>query len=110
MGGRLFERDIHGRVEKRGCLRPCVADEDVQLTEFIPNLAEHMGDLFWARDIGLDHQTIGAAFAHLRKRIDCGGLVLVVMDGYLYAARRQFQGDPSTDATGGSFGQTFGSS
>jgi hypothetical protein len=61
-----------------------------------------VGDLFWARHIGLDHQAIGAKFTHLSKRIDCGSLVLVVMDRYLDAARCRFQGDSSTNATGAS--------
>src|SRR6266850_2334340 len=95
----LLEGDLHGRVKKRGCLWACVADKDVELAKFILNLAEHLGDLFGAQHIGLDHEATRAELAHLRQRLDRRSLVLVVMDSYIDAARRQFQGDSSTNAT-----------
>src|SRR5207237_8925190 len=85
-----------------GQISSCVAHEDIELAEFHLDLAEHGDDLFRTPHIGLYHQTIGAAFADLAKRVVCSSLVLEIMDSYLDAARRQFQGDSSTNSTGAS--------
>ena len=96
----MFDSNVHRRVEERGCFRSRVADKDVELTEFGFNFAEHLGDLFGIQHVGLDHETISASLAHLREGVQGGGLILVVVNGYIDTVVGQFQGDSSTNATG----------
>jgi hypothetical protein len=95
----LLQADVQGRLEKRRDLRPCVADEDVELPELRSHLAKHPGQLFRARHVGLDHDAIGTALADLGKRLAGGALVLIVMDRDLDSVLSQLQRNSSTDAS-----------
>jgi hypothetical protein len=76
---------------------PCIADQDIERPELRANLADHLGDLFGARHIGLDDQTIGAEPADLRERVVRSTLILIVMDRNLGPVLRQFQRNSSTN-------------
>ena len=65
----LLDSNVHWRVEKRGCLRSRIADKDIEFAEFGFNFAEHLSDLFGLQHVRLHHETVGASFAHVRKRV-----------------------------------------
>src|SRR5438876_4525543 len=65
----LFKRDIQRPPVEPRQIRPCVADEDVELAEFALNLAKHLGDRFWTCYVGLNDEAIRTAIADLGKRI-----------------------------------------
>src|SRR5262249_28310601 len=86
--------------EKGGYLRPRVADEDVKFPKLDLRFAKHVCDLFRACHISLRQETIGPAFADLRERLFCGGLVLGVVDRHLESTLLQRPRGSPPDATG----------
>src|SRR6266571_4792739 len=96
----LLDSNVQRRVEERDCLRSRVTDKDIELTEFGFNFAEHLSDLFRVQHVRLNHETVGASFAYLCKRVQGGGLVLIIMHGYINVLLGQFEGDSSANATG----------
>jgi hypothetical protein len=88
-------RPVPTKVVLAALLRPGIVYEDIQLAKLVLYVAEDCFDLFRARDITLDHETIGTELADFCQRIDCGSFLLVVMDNYLDVTRRQLNGNSS---------------
>jgi hypothetical protein len=68
-GGRIVGKD----------LAKSIANKDVQPAERRFNFAEHPADILGPRDVGLDDQTIGPSFPHLRKCIASSSLILAIV-------------------------------
>src|SRR6267378_6866787 len=94
-----------GCLEKGAYLRSRVAHENVELLELRLDLAEHLLDLVWTRNIGLDDETVRTAFADFSERVVGSTLVLVVVDGDPDAMLGELQRDSSANATGASSDQ-----
>jgi hypothetical protein len=69
---------------------------------YLPNSAltlPKMSDLFGIQHVRWHHETVRASLAYLRNCVESGGLVLIVVNGYVDTVVGQFQGDSSANAT-----------
>src|SRR5439155_22535554 len=87
------------RLKKRGRLRPCVADEDVELPELGVELTKYLSDLIRAHHIGLHEETIRSAFTDLGERLYRRTSILKVVHRDVDATVCQCQSNPSPDST-----------
>ena len=93
-----LETDFHRLLVELRRLRSRVRDEDVERAERLSNLPEHPVNVFHARDIGLDQESVGAVLSHSLQGFLGGGLVGVIMDGDARPGFGELERDSPPDA------------
>src|SRR5438132_1758264 len=70
----LFQGNVQRRLEKFRCLRPGVANEDVQRFELRFHRVKDLTDFVRACDVSPNDETFGCACANLLERLFCGSV------------------------------------